>query len=370
MRPLYVAATGQHVGKTTSTLGIVNIVKDLGYDVGYCKPVGQQHLRIGGQIIDKDVTLFAQTLGFPINGKIHSPVVIASGVTKRIIDHPEEFHFREAILYSASVLQDRHDIVIYEGTGHPGVGAVAEVSNAQVANMLNAGVLMIAEGGIGSTIDKLVLSIAEFRLHKVPIIGVIVNKVLPEKRDQVKHYVGKRLKQMGLDLLGVLPFDKRMSFPIMSTVKSAVNGRVLFNEDKLDNRIEDIVAGSLVDIREFKTFRNILLVVSARRLVDAIAKVKSISNLKNLESSPLSGIILTGDGSHSHIMSDDIRLHYIQEHNIPVVTTELDTFGSVIKISRIEVKINTRTPWKTARAIELINENVEVGMIFEKLELL
>ena len=29
----------------------------------------------------------------------------------------------------------------------------------------------------------------------------------------------------------------------------------------------------------------------------------------------------------------------------------------------LEVKINTRTPWKTKRAIELINENIEVGVI-------
>lgn len=370
MRPLYVAATGQHVGKTTSTLGLVNIVKDLGYSVGYCKPVGQEHLNIGGQLIDKDVTLFAQTLGFPIEGKLHSPVVIAKGVTKRFIDNPEEFQFREAIQKSASVLQDRHDIVIYEGTGHPGVGAVADVSNAEVAKMLNAGVLMIAEGGIGSTIDELVLSISQFKLYKVPILGIIVNKVLPEKSEQVAHYVGKKLQRMDLDLLGVLPFDKRMSFPLMETVKRAVNGRCIINHDYLDNRIEDIVAGSLVDIQEFSSFRNILLVVSAKRLEDAISKVKSVAKLKKLETSPLSGIILTGDGSHSNLANLSTKNDYILKHNIPVVTTALDTYGSVIKISRIEVKINTRTPWKTQRAIELINENVNVGAILKKLELL
>ncbi len=370
MRPLYVAATGQHVGKTTSTLGLVNIVKDLGYSVGYCKPVGQQHLKIGGQLIDKDVTLFAQTLGFSINGKLHSPVVIAKGVTKQFIDNPEDFHFREAIQYSASILQDQHDIVIYEGTGHPGVGAVADVSNAEVAKMLNAGVLMIAEGGIGSTIDELVLSISQFKLYKVPILGIIVNKVLPEKSEQVAHYVGKKLKTMDLDLLGVLPFDKRMSFPLMETVRTAVNGRCIVNDDMLDNRIEDIVAGSLVDIKEFSSFKNILLVVSAKRLEDAISKVKSVAELKNLSKSPLSGIILTGDGSHTYLEGASLKNEYILKHNIPVVTTALDTYGSVIKISRIEVKINTRTPWKTQRAIELINENVNVGAILQKLELL
>jgi len=229
---------------------------------------------------------------------------------------------------------------------------------------------MIAEGGIGSTIDELVLSISQFKLYKVPILGIIVNKVLPEKSEQVAHYVGKKLKRMDLDLLGVLPFDKRMSFPLMETVKTAVRGRCLVNDDKLDNRIEDIVAGSLVDIQEFSSFRNILLVVSAKRLDDAISKVKSVAEMKNLETSPLSGIILTGDGSHSNLTNSSTKNDYIMKHKIPVVTTALDTYGSVIKISRIEVKINTRTPWKTQRAIELINENVNVGAILKKLELL
>ncbi|MEZ4908897.1 MAG: dethiobiotin synthase [Saprospiraceae bacterium] len=41
---IYVAATSQHVGKTTSTLGIVKTFQERGIHVGYCKPVGQQFL--------------------------------------------------------------------------------------------------------------------------------------------------------------------------------------------------------------------------------------------------------------------------------------------------------------------------------------
>ena len=51
-----------------------------------------------------------------------------------------------------------------------------------------------------------------------------------------------------------------------------------------------------------------------------------------------------------------------------MIATDLYTYGSVVKISRIEVKINTRTPWKTQRAIELIRENVNVDAILEKLK--
>jgi dethiobiotin synthetase len=365
---LYIAATGQHVGKTTTTLGLVSCIRDKGYEVGYCKPVGQNHIEVNGQAIDKDVTLFAQVLGFTVDGLVHSPVVIGQGVTREYIEHPERFHYQEDIQYAARTLRKTCDMVVFEGTGHPGVGSVVDVSNADVARLLGAGVIMIAEGGIGNTIDRLALSFAQFRQYDLPIIGVIINKVLPEKADQIQYYVGKKLEQMGVDLLGVIPYDRRMSFPIMETINHAVNGRILFNEDKMDNRIADILAGSLLDIDEFSSFSDLLLVVSLNRLDEAIAKIRSITREKQLEKSPIVGIIITGDGKHERRYAiSDISNSYVFEHDIPVISTELDTYGAVVKISRIEVKINTRTPWKTRRAIELIKGNVDVDRILAKL---
>jgi BioD-like phosphotransacetylase family protein len=50
-----------------------------------------------------------------------------------------------------------------------------------------------------------------------------------------------------------------------------------------------------------------------------------------------------------------------------VVRTKLDTYGAALKISRIEVKINLQTPWKVRRAIELIEENIDVNQIEQRL---
>ena len=80
-----------------------------------------------------------------------------------------------------------------------------------------------------------------------------------------------------------------------------------------------------------------------------------------MEKSPLSGIVATGHGSITGPC-----LEYIEAHKIPVVRTALDTYGSVLKISRIEVKINRSTPWKVARAIELIEKNVDMDDLLEK----
>ena len=43
---IYVAASSQHVGKTTCTLGIVANLLAKGYNTGYCKPVGQKFISL------------------------------------------------------------------------------------------------------------------------------------------------------------------------------------------------------------------------------------------------------------------------------------------------------------------------------------
>ena len=68
-------------------------------------------------------------------------------------------------------------MVLIEGTGHAGVGAVIGLSNARVAEMLEAPVVIVSEGGVGRPIDEIVLNHALFERHRVRVLGAVVNKV-------------------------------------------------------------------------------------------------------------------------------------------------------------------------------------------------
>ncbi len=363
LKNLYVAATSQHVGKTTSTLGLAASFKKAGINVGYCKPVGQMHVQIGDSVVDKDAVLFADLLKLDIVPEIHSPVIIGKGATAKFLDNPGAVNLDTSILYAREQLESVHEGVIYEGTGHPGVGSVASVSNAQVAKLLNAQVVMVVEGGIGSTIDKLNMSLALFREYDVPIMGVIVNKVIPAKMDIVKKYVKIWLDQNNLRLLGVVPYDNTLGYPLIWTVAKTVNGVIEHNNEKGFNKVEKILAGSLVDPVSVKESKDNLLVVSSRVLDEAISRIIAISEEEGYTESPLCGIIITGE---EPIIP--ASLEYINEHSLPLIRTELDTFGAVIKISKLEVKINRRTPWKISKAIELINDHVDITYMLSQLE--
>ncbi len=361
---IYVAASSQHVGKTTSTLGLVSTFMKKGLKVGYCKPVGQKFLNIQDLRVDKDTILFADLINFTIVPELHSPVILGQGATEMYLDNPGKYDLEGILIKAEKNLAESNEIVIYEGTGHPGVGSVAGLSNARVAKLLNAGVVMVIEGGIGSTIDMLNMSTSLFREEGVPIIGVIINKVIPDKMEKVHHYVGKWLDSQNLPLLGLMPYEKTLAYPLIKSVVEAVNGVVTYNADFIDNKVESIIAGSLIDLKELKSSQDLLLVVATRSINDAIKKIEFMAKHNGIKNCPLSGIVATGEGQ-----LDKHTLKYIESNNLPLIRTELDTYGSVLRISKIEVKINRSTPWKIKMAIDLIENNIDLDKILDSAKL-
>src|SRR3546814_8507933 len=91
-----------------------------------------------------------------------SPVLIPSGYTRAFIDGKIA---REAQLAAIRQSFDRvaqtSDVILVEGTGHTGVGSVVELNNAQVASYLNAEMILVAHGGLGSAFDELELNRSE-----------------------------------------------------------------------------------------------------------------------------------------------------------------------------------------------------------------
>jgi hypothetical protein len=360
---LYVAATNQHVGKTTTTLGLVEAFRQSGVRVGYCKPVGQEAIDIENLQVDKDAVLFSTMMHFNLVARVHSPVILGKGATQDFLDNPEKYPYRRAIEYAQSLLEDEYEVVVYEGTGHPGVGSVVGLSNADVASMLDAPVILVVEGGVGYTIDRLNMCLALFREKKLSFAGIIINKVVPDKIEKVRHYVGMKLKEWDIPLLGVLPYEKTLLYPLLDTIKSAIGGRILYNPQGMNNIVEKVVAASLMGNHNFGEEKGILLVTSRQRLNDALTGIQRQCKVKGITATPLAGIVITGDGHIVSQLDEFSHENYIKDHEIPIITTPLDTYGTAVKISHLEVKINVQTLGKARKAVEMVREYVDLSKI-------
>lgn len=54
-RPIFVAATKQHVGKTSTCLALLSGLQKRFDKVGFIKPVGQQHVPVYSKLLDKEI---------------------------------------------------------------------------------------------------------------------------------------------------------------------------------------------------------------------------------------------------------------------------------------------------------------------------
>jgi dethiobiotin synthetase len=148
-RPIFVAATRQHVGKTTTSLAIVSGLQKRFKKIGFLKPVGQQHIEIPARSyvnddgtsnevtvrVDKDVALVREHFQLRhLHYEDMSPVIIPAGYTKKYVDGEISFEEQiKAVTSSMERIAKSSDCVVVEGTGHCAVGSIVGLNNAKVA---------------------------------------------------------------------------------------------------------------------------------------------------------------------------------------------------------------------------------------------
>jgi BioD-like phosphotransacetylase family protein len=235
MRHLYLAATGQNRGKTTLSVGLLDLFIGEGLRTGFMKPVGQRTIvDETGVPADEDAVLVKAVYGLPEPMTVMSPVHIPRGFTKAYIAGEVVEDLGARIGSAHATFVDEKDILLIEGTGHAGVGAVIGLSNAAVAARLGAPAVIVSEGGVGRPIDEIVLNVSLFAAHGVPVAGAIVNKVNVDTQPGIAAILEKGLALHGIPLLGVIPYRPILSNPSLAMIVEGTRAEVLLPGPDLD----------------------------------------------------------------------------------------------------------------------------------------
>src|SRR5689334_5902209 len=189
-RKIFIAATGQNIGKTTTSLFLMHLARKKYKRVGYIKPLGPKPAVLKGVECDKDAALMAQVYGLGRELRFMSPVVLHPDTTKKVLDGEIAADgLRQRICDACAALERKCDFLIIEGAGHVGVGSVLRLSNARIARLLDAPVLMVTGGGVGNVVDSVHANLALFEREGVEVRAILANKIIPEKRDRVLGYL-------------------------------------------------------------------------------------------------------------------------------------------------------------------------------------
>ena len=357
---LFVAATRQNDGKTTTCLGLYGVLRRAFERVGYIKPMGQRYVDLAGRKVDEDTILFDRFFHVDAPIEAMSPVVIDGSFTRRFLDDPDQLHRElvDKLVRAFDRASYEKDAVIIEGSGHAGVGAVCDLSNAQVAKLFGAKAIIVAKGGIGQPVDEISLNKSHFDQHGVEVLGVILNKCIPTKLEMVRSYAGKALSRLGVPLLGVVPESRPLSTPSLAQVVAAVRGRWLNGQRQAARvRVRQIVVGAMAARGIIDFLRPGVLVITPGDRDDIL--------LAALAGGPgmtpgqrIAGIILTrGLLPHPKLMA------LLAEAKIPVVACADDSYTVASQINSLTVKTQPEDEDKIDLIQELIATHVDIEQV-------
>ncbi len=307
MRHVYLAATGQNRGKTTVSLGLLDGFGRRGLSTGFIKPVGQRTIIEDGVAADEDAVLMKTVFDLAEPLERMSPVHIPRGFTRSYIDGKVVADLPARIRAAhASFAADR-EMLLIEGTGHAGVGAVIDLSNAAVAAMLGAPAIIVSEGGVGRPIDEIVLNKALFERAGVRVAGAIVNKVDLAAKPDLAQTLERGLARQGIPLLGTLPYRPILSNPTLAMVLEGVRGETIHPGPDLDLVIGGVAIGAMEPQHMLQRIGSRSLVIVPGDRDDLIAALVHAHRVRAEAGGDAVGLVLTGGYRPRKAVLDAIR---------------------------------------------------------------
>jgi len=352
---IFIAATRQNDGKTVISIGLFLALKKYVNKIGFIKPVGQKYLVIDGKKVDKDAVLIKKIANLDDELEDMNPVAVEEGFTRQYLDNPNKEYFENKIRESYKKISEGKDFVIIEGTGHAGVGSIFDLNNATVASLLNSPVIIISIGGIGRPADEICLNLPLFREKNVSVKGVIINKVIEEKKGTIEKYLKKFFSKINLNLLGLVPYIPYLTEPSLLQICEAVNGKIISGVDKMKEKIKNVVVGAMTPRHALDYFKPNSLLITPGDREDIILSALSIST-QNL----VKGIVLTG-GLYPHKTILDL----IKKYDFPTIIASDGTYEVASKINELVVKLTEDDIDKIEIAKKLIEENVNIEEILK-----
>ncbi|MEO5803772.1 MAG: AAA family ATPase [Verrucomicrobiota bacterium] len=350
---VFIAATRQNDGKTTVSLGLMAALQKIYPRIGYIKPVGQRFVEIAESKIDEDTVLMDSVYKLNCPLADMSPIAVEPDFTRKYLESANYEALAKTIQKAFDRVAWEKEFVLCEGSGHAGVGSVFDLSNAQVAKILGAKVVIVTRGGIGKPIDEVALNQALFEKAGVEIIGVIINKVTPEKLDYIADFARRGLKRRGLELLGVIPHQQILSRPNLQSICEELDAEPLNKSTRKNRTVDDIVVGAMSAENAVQFFKSGVVVITPGDREDLLLAVAAAQK-------PLAGIVLTGN-----LRPSESVLKLIRDLSFPVLLVKDDSYEVASKVHDLIVKTRPDDTEKISLIRDLIGQHVDVKKILQ-----
>jgi phosphate acetyltransferase len=370
---IYITSAEGSTGKSTIALGLLETLKRSGKRIGVYRPVSRSSAE-SDYILD----LLLTYLGTP------GPAADFVGATYDEV-HADPDAALAQIVGRYKAVERRYDVVVILGSDYTDVASPTELSyNARIAANLGAPVLLVLGGrshedvtpaarahvftGSARTSEEMFqaaeIALAELADEHAQLAAVIANRVGPECLDEVTAAIARAVDPSGTIPVWSLPEDNVLVAPTLQALMEALDGTLHRGDPELLGREALGVVVSAMSMENVLTrlMEGAAVVVPGDRSEVLLAVLMA----HDAETFPaLTGIILNGGFEVSPPIE---RLIAGLGGDLPIVKTDLNTFDTVLRITRTRGRLAAESQRKLDLALALFDHHVDGNQVLAMLD--
>jgi uncharacterized protein len=311
MKKFIIGSVSEGAGKTSF---IVGLAKATGQKLGYLKPFGDRLIYRKKRLWDYDSAVITNIFGLEQSSE---DMIIG-------FEHSKLRYMYDAASTQAKLqemarnLPADNQLLMVEGGKDLTYGVSIYLDTLSLAKHLNAKLILVVSGDEGTIIDD-VTFIKKYVDTSGIDFSVVVNKVTNLEDYRNTHL--QDITDMGIKVLGVIPFEQELTYVSVSYVAERLQARVIAGEGGLGLRVKHVFVGAMsgdaaVRLPLFKK-ENKLAITSGDRSDMIIAALQSNT----------AGIVLT-----NNVIPAQNIVALATEKNIPLLLVPLDTFQAAKQV--------------------------------------
>ena len=347
MNTILITATEESSGKTAIALALGSLATDRGHSVGYMKPKGTRLQTNTGKTLDTDPMLAREVLGVDaemgdLEPVVYSPTFIQGAIRRQ--DDSAEIH--GAVVDSFERLAEGRNTMIIEGGGRLTTGGIIDLTDPDVAELLDARIVLVADYDGPGDVDR-VLGDAEAIGDR--LAGVLFNRVPNAARDTLDGDVVPFLERRGVPVLGIIPRTPDLAGVTVGGLADEL-GAELLTDAATDGVVERFLVGAMGSDEALRSFRR------AKNAAVVTGGDRSEIHTAALEAPGVTCLVLTGGFRPSPAV-----LGTAEDRNVPILLVGSETLPTIERLEGVVSGGRTRDRKTVDRMAELLYEHANVG---------
>ncbi|MBE9210194.1 phosphotransacetylase family protein [Nostoc sp. LEGE 06077] len=350
---LLIGSTETYSGKSATVLGLSYQLQQKGLDIAYGKPLGTCLKTSSGTIVEEDVQFIASSLNLAANRIAPTMLALDEVSVQKRLSGEDNTNYRQSLVQQYLQVS-RGDLVLLEGPGNLTEGNLFNLSTLQVAQVLDAAVLLVTRYNSLLSIDALLAAKQDIGDR---LVGVVLNDIPIQELEIVENIVRPFLEQQGIAVLGTLPKNDLLRSVSVGELVNQLNAEVLCRSDRLDLMVESLAIGAMnvnAAVKYFRKRRNMAVVTGGDRVEIQQAALETSTQC----------LILTGQ-----LPPPQFILSRAEELEIPILSVDLDTLTTVEIVDRTFGQVRVHEPIKVQCIRQLMNEHFDIERLLSKLGL-